>query len=96
MRMLLTAHMNTEKANQAYADGTLLKDMEGMLEYLKCEAAYFTAVDGKRTCMLVFDMQDSSQMPGIAEPFFANDAEVYFHPVMSIDDLRTGLANTGR
>jgi hypothetical protein len=42
-------------------------------------------------------MQDSSQMPAIAEPFFLDmGAEVTYTPVMNADDMQKGLAALGR
>jgi hypothetical protein len=92
MRMLLTARFNTEAANQLVTEGTLSKVIEGILEQLKPESAYFTAMEGERTCFIVFDMTESSQLPPIAEPFFQVGAKVAVRPVMNADDLRTGLS----
>jgi hypothetical protein len=35
-------------------------------------------------------------MPPLLEPFFLAGAEVDVRPVMSMDDLQTGLASLGR
>ncbi|MEE1740080.1 hypothetical protein [Streptomyces sp. BE147] len=96
MRMLLTARMDTEAANRAVNDGTMPKIINEVVEHLKPEAAYFAPVDGVRTCMLVFDMQESAQMPPISERFFQAGAKVSLQPVMNLDDLRTGLSNLAR
>ncbi|MFC9245230.1 hypothetical protein ACFT7S_14760 [Streptomyces sp. NPDC057136] len=96
MRMLLTARMDTERANRAVSDGTLPKLIDDIVETLKPEAAYFTPVEGDRTCMLVFDMEESAQMPPISEPFFLAGAKVSIQPVMNLDDLRKGLGNLAR
>jgi hypothetical protein len=96
MRMLLTATMDTEAANRAVEDGTMSKTVQEMAEALRPEAAYFTAVDGHRCCYMVFDMTDSAQMPPMLEPFFHTGAEVEVRPVMTMDDLQTGLASLGR
>jgi hypothetical protein len=96
MRMLLTAKMDTEKANHLITDGTMGKTLEGILEELKPESAYFTSWEGERTALLVFDFKDSSQMPSVAEPFFQIGAKVSLRPVMNPDDLKTGLASLGR
>ncbi|MDX6347230.1 MAG: hypothetical protein QOF84_2020 [Streptomyces sp.] len=93
MRMLLSAQLDTETTNQLATDGTLTKTIEGIIEHLKPEAAYFTPTEGVRSCLLVFDMQDSSQLPSIAEPLFQAGAKVTVQPVMNFDDLRTGLSN---
>ncbi|NJP42948.1 DUF3303 family protein [Actinacidiphila epipremni] len=96
MRMLLTATMDTEAANQAVDDGTMSKMMQEMAETLRPESAYFTATGGARCCYMVFDMRDSAQMPPMLEPFFHAGAKVDLRPVMSMDDLQTGLASLGR
>ncbi|MGC0416403.1 hypothetical protein [Embleya sp. AB8] len=95
MRILLTARMNTEVANQAIADGTLPKTIQGIVEQLKPEAIYFTALEGGRSCLAVFDMQDSSEMPTCAEPFFSLGAKVTMQPVMNLEDLQKGLGALG-
>lgn len=96
MRMLLTARLDTETANHAVSDGNLTKMIEGVVEQLKPEAAYFTPSEGERTCFFVFDMKDASQLPPIAEPFFQAGAKIYIQPAMNLDDLQTGLASLGR
>lgn len=62
------------------------------LAELKPEAAYFTVQNGLRTGLIFIDVQDISAMPAICEPFFmAFDAAIEMTPVMTADDLRTGL-----
>ncbi|MET7474986.1 hypothetical protein ABZT17_11590 [Streptomyces sp. NPDC005648] len=96
MRVMLKVCMNTEKTNDAIRNGTLGKLMQESLEHIKPEAAYFTTDHGKRTAFLFFDMQDSSQMPALAEPFFLDmDAEVTYTPVMNVEDLQKGLSQIG-
>ena len=97
MRVLLKACMDTEKANEAIRNGTMGKLIEESIEQIKPEAAYFTSDHGRRTAFLVFDMQDSSQMPVISEPFFLQlGAEITYTPVMNLDDVRKGLSRLGR
>lgn len=96
MRMLLTAKLDTEAANQAVNDGTMSKMVQEMTESLRPESAYFTATEGDRCCYMVFDMKESAQMPSALEPFFHSGAKVDLRPVMSMDDLQTGLASLGR
>ncbi|WP_414721657.1 hypothetical protein [Streptomyces sp. LMG1-1-1.1] len=85
--------MDTPTSNEAIRQGSLLKIMEGALETLKPEAAYFTVDDGCRTAYLFFDLADPSQMPKITEPFFMElGARIHYAPVMDVDDLRKGLA----
>lgn len=96
MRMLLTARMDNETANRAVTDGTMSKMVQEMVEDLRPESAYFTATEGDRCCYMVFDMKDSAQMPPVCEPFFHTGAKVDLRPVMTVDDLQTGLASLGR
>ncbi|MDQ0715069.1 hypothetical protein QFZ55_004521 [Streptomyces luteogriseus] len=97
MRVLLKASMDTEKANEAIRNGTLGKLIQESMEQIKPEAAYFTSDHGKRTAFLVFDMQDSSQMPVLSEPFFLQlNAEISYTPVMNMEDVQKGLSQLGR
>jgi hypothetical protein len=91
MRMLLRVSIPVEAGNAAAKAGTLDKTVERILADLKPEAAYFFADDdGQRSCSIVFDMKDSSQIPAIAEPWFvAFNAKVSFRPVMNPQDLAT-------
>ncbi|MDL4821314.1 DUF3303 family protein [Actinomadura opuntiae] len=93
MRVMLRARMDTRLGNEAIKNGTLPKTVQSLIERLKPEAAYFTALEGRRTCTLVFDMQDTSQIPSIAEPLFQSlGAEIEIVPVMNLDDLQKGLS----
>ncbi|MEU7134202.1 hypothetical protein [Streptomyces sp. NPDC046261] len=93
MRTLLRARMDTHVGNEAYRNGTLSKVVEGLMQQLHPEAAYFAPLDGGRTCLMVFDMQDSSQLPAICEQLFLEmEAEIELSPVMNADDLKKGLA----
>ncbi|MFE9722049.1 hypothetical protein ACFYQ5_00170 [Streptomyces sp. NPDC005794] len=94
--MLLTAHMDTETANRAVSDGSMTKIIQEMVEQLKPEAAYFTIQDGRRTCLMVFGMKDSAQMPPLLEPLFHARSEIALQPVMNLDDLRAGLGGIER
>ncbi|MEU4169392.1 DUF3303 family protein [Streptomyces sp. NPDC026665] len=93
MRVMLKATMDTDRTNELIRSGELPKLMQKTMDRLKPESAYFTAHEGSRTCYMVFDMQDSSQMPVIAEPFFMTlGARVEFTPVMNAEDLHKGLS----
>jgi len=92
MRMLLKATMDNQKASEAIQDGTMGDAVQGMMEELQPEAAYFYPEDGKRTAIFVFDMKDPSQLPPLTEPFFQTaGADVRVSPVMDANDLRSGL-----
>ena len=88
MNFLLKASMSTEAGNRVARSGTLGSLMKSILDDLKPEAAYFGADNGKRTAYLFVNIQDVSEIPGIAEPLFLTfDADVEFIPVMTPADL---------
>ncbi|MEU0910375.1 hypothetical protein [Streptomyces althioticus] len=93
MRVMLKATLDTEKANEVIRSGKMPELMQETMERLRPEAAYFGPLGGRRTCLLVLDLEDSSQIPPAGEPFFAHfDAEVEMTPVMNAEDLRKGLS----
>jgi hypothetical protein len=93
MRVMLRAHLDTQVSNKAIKSGALQKIMQSMMEQLKPEAAYFGPSEGGRSCTFVFDMQDSSRLPTIAEPLFEElGAKIEIQPVMNAEDLQKGLA----
>jgi hypothetical protein len=89
MRMLLRVSIPVESGNAAIKAGTLGSTIEKILADLKPEAAYFIADDdGNRSGSIVFDMQDQSQIPSVAEPWFlAFNAKISIRPVMTPQDL---------
>jgi hypothetical protein len=89
MRFLMKVSIPNEAGNKAIRDGTLGKTISRILEELKPEAAYFTAIDGQRTGFIVADMKDAHQMVSIGEPWFlAFNASFEVHPAMTPEDLQ--------
>ena len=82
--------MPLEKFNQAVRDGSVGEKMGRILEDAKPECAYFYAVaEGKRGGILIVNMNDTSEIPKFAEPWFLYfDATVKFSPVMTPQDLQ--------
>jgi hypothetical protein len=89
MRMLLRVSIPVEAGNATAKAGTMGSTIEKILGDLKPEAAYFFADDnGNRSGSIVFDLQDTSQIPAVAEPWFlAFNAKVSLRPVMTPQDL---------
>ena len=57
MRTMMKVQISAEAGNRAIKDGSLPEIIRKTLEAVQAEAAYFTAVDGKRTMFAVFDLK---------------------------------------
>ena len=94
MRFMIKVIWDIEKGNELARKGNLGKIAQSILEEIKPDAAYFVAEGGHRSCILFVNMDDVSQMPALAEPWFlATNATVEFAPVMTIEDLQKGAAS---
>jgi hypothetical protein len=94
MRMLLKASIPVESGNANVKSGSLGSKIESILAEQKPESAYFTLDNGMRTGFIFLDIQDSSQLPAILEPWFlAFNASIELTPVMNGEDL--GKAGSG-
>ncbi|MGW6292007.1 DUF3303 family protein [Streptomyces sp. NPDC055058] len=93
MRVMLKATLDTEKSNEVVRSGKMPELVKETMERLQPEAAYFGPLGGRRTCLLVLDLDDSSQIAPAGEPFFTQlGAEVEITPVMNAEDLQKGLS----
>jgi hypothetical protein len=97
MRTLLRARLDTEAASAAIQNGRVEAILGELMSKAKPEAAYFFDDQGKRCASIVFDLRDSSEIPGLVEPLFQElKAEVQLIPVMNLDDLQKGLSVLGK
>jgi hypothetical protein len=97
MRMLLKMQMDVEAGNRAIQDGSFGQMLERVMGQIKPEAAYFTAIDGRRTGLIFFDLQEPSDIPAIAEPFFMTvGASIELLPVMTQEDVQKGLKEAAK
>lgn len=94
MRMMLRWTVPVDRGNEMVADGSMGEVIETLIEKLQPEASYFMPEGGERAGMMVFDMKDSSEIPGIAEILFQRaEANVEFAPVMNAADLKKALGS---
>jgi hypothetical protein len=88
MRMLMHVNFPLEPFNSAVRDGSIGQKMQRILEAIKPEAAYFTEQNGRRGGTLVVNLNDPSDVPRLAEPWFLTfNAEVQFRIAMTPEDL---------
>jgi hypothetical protein len=98
MKMLLTVEIPHEPFNSLVRGGKVGEIIGRILETIKPEAAYFTEQDGTRCGIFLINVQDSSDVPAFAEPFFLKfNANCKFRIVMSPEDLqKAGLGELGK
>jgi hypothetical protein len=72
--------------------------MKKILGETKPEAVYFTEYDGRRGAIMVINIDDPSEVPKFAEPWFLLfNADVQFHIAMTPEELgRAGLEKVGK
>ncbi len=98
MRMLLHSRIPHEEFNAAVRDGSVGRKMKKILEEIKAEAVYFTEYDGRRGAIMIININDPSEVPKFAEPWFLSfNADVQFHIAMTPEELgRAGLEDLGK
>lgn len=98
MRLMMIITLPHAKFNEAIKDGSASIKIGKIMEAIKPESAYFTDAHGHRTGYLVVNLEDASQIPSLAEPWFLTfEADVHMHVCMTPDDLkRSGLDSMAR
>jgi hypothetical protein len=98
MRFLMKISLPLEPFNSYVKNGSAGAKMGQIMGELHPEAVYFAEMNGRRTGIMIINLNDTSQIPYFAEPWFLLfNAEVQFHPVMSPEDLgRAGLEELGK
>jgi hypothetical protein len=92
MLMLMHLQFPIEPFNTYVKDGTIGPKIMKILEATKPEASYFSEHHGTRGGTLVVHLNDASDVPKLAEPWFLTlNAEVEFRIAMKPEDL--GRAN---
>ncbi len=94
MRFMLKVEMPVERANELAEEDKLGETIQTILDDLEPEAAYFTTSNGDRAGYIFVNIDDASEIPAFAEPWFlALEANVDIVPVMTPEDL--GKAGPG-
>jgi hypothetical protein len=98
MRMIMHVYMPVDVFNAAVRDGSAGAKMQKILADQKPEAAYFTEYHGQRSGILIVNLNQASEIPKFAEPWFLTfNAKVELHPAMTLQDLgASGLDAIGK
>ncbi|MFD9303118.1 hypothetical protein ACFWCB_10665 [Streptomyces sp. NPDC060048] len=92
MRVMLRAHLDTATTNEGIKSGALTQGMKALIDKVKPEAAYFGLHEGVRSCWIVFDLKDSTEVPAVAwDLFMKYNAEIDVAPVMNAADMQKAL-----
>jgi len=92
MRFIIRAKIPTEAGNKMVKDPKFIQNLEEYINKVKSEANYFFEADGNRVLVFVVNLDSADMIPSIAEPLFQEmGANVEFHPVMSLDDLKKAV-----
>jgi len=95
--MLLRVEMPTEAANAAFKNGSFNQAMQDVMGKVRPEAAYFTTVNGCRGGYIIFDLDDVTKIPSIAEPLFmAMGAKLEFSPCFTPQELEQAAPDIQR
>jgi hypothetical protein len=86
---MIKVEMPVERANELAVEGKLGEAIQTILDDLEPEAAYFTTSNGDRAGYIFVNIDDASEIPAFAEPWFlALEANVDIAPVMTPEDLQ--------
>ena len=97
MRILLNVRIPHEPFNTLVREGKAGDIIQKIIKELKPESIYFTEQDGTRGAVAIVNINDPSEIPFFAEPFFLSfNADCEFRIAMSPEDLgRAGLNGLG-
>jgi hypothetical protein len=98
MRILMNVRIPHEPFNTLVREGKAGEIIQKIINELKPESIYFTEQRGIRGAVAIVEINDSSQIPSFAEPFFLNfNADCEFRIAMSPEDLaKSGLNELGK
>jgi len=88
MRMLQQVYFPNKEFNDAVRDGTVGEKLNRIFSEANPEAVYFVEQEGCRSVVLVVQVENSWEIPSLAEPWFLIfNARTEFRIAMTPDDL---------
>ena len=93
MRLLFKITIPVEPFNTLARNGVVAQKMGAILEATKPESIYFTGNDSGRGAVVVYNAEDGTQIPALAEPWFLTlNAKIEYSAAITPDELmRSGL-----
>jgi len=87
--MLMHVKLPHDEFNDAVREGEAGRMIDKIIEDAAPEAIYFTEYEGQRGAIMIVNLEDASDVPRYAEPWFLGfNADVEFHVAMTPDELR--------
>jgi len=95
MRMLMHVEFPLEPFNTTVRDGSAGPKIQKILQAIKPEASYFSEHNGRRGGTFVVNVNDPSDVPALAEPWFLTfNAKVEFRIALTPEDLSHASLDT--
>jgi hypothetical protein len=93
MRVMLTISLPAGPFNTLAREGTVGQKIGMIIEETRPESLYFTGNRYGRGAIAVYDIQDGSDIPRVAEPWFLTfNAEIEYGPAITPQELgKAGL-----
>jgi hypothetical protein len=93
MRILFTITIPVEPFNTLARSGVIEEKFGAILEATKPESIYFTGNGSGRGAIVVYNAEDGSQIPALAEPWFLTlNAHIEYSIAIAPDELmKSGL-----
>lgn len=89
MKFLARVTLNTEAGNAFCRDKEMNRKMETIMSDVRPETVYFGIENGVRTMFCVINVENSWDLPKIAEPFWLGlKATVDFIPIMTQEEFK--------
>ncbi len=98
MRFLVNIEVPHEPFNTFVREGIAGEKIGRCVEETKPESIYFHEANGHRTVTAIYNIDKTSDLPSIAEPWFLTfQADCHFHAAMTPEDLgNAGLDALGK
>jgi hypothetical protein len=97
MRMLLTAVLDTESANEVFRSGAAAEALDRIQEALQPEALTLSLRTESARSLPSSTWRDPSEIPVISEPLYQRaNVKLTLTPRMTLEDMKKGIEEAAR